>query len=391
MSAVTVIRGIGSLSAAGHTASAVWESYCRGISPISRRRFLDEELYVAGLPESAEDALSAVSLDERYAALDRTVHLAIAAGRGAFTTAGWSCGDDVAVNLGSSRGATSLLEQRHSQFLREGRLPVDTSPVTTLGNISSWVAQDLLCEGASLSHSVTCSTGLHAIGNALAWLRSGMAKRFLAGASEAPLTAFTLAQMRALRIISSAAVDGFPCRPLDPRGESRANSVVLGEGACVLALEHVEVNELRGDDIIIEGFGWGIERIPSGTGISEEGGALKSSMKRALQSAAGPVDAVVVHAPGTRGGDAAELAALTEVFPEPVVLNTPKWLIGHTFAASGVLSVEFAALAMKQGSLPPIPYRAAASMALRPRRILINATGFGGNATSVVLCRVDAR
>ena len=79
------------------------------------------------------------------------------------------------------------------------------SPTTTLGNISSWVAYDLGVKGATLSHSITCSTACTGL-NACAWLKGGMAKRFLVGGSEAPLTDFTVAQMRSLGIYSKKTI-----------------------------------------------------------------------------------------------------------------------------------------------------------------------------------------
>jgi 3-oxoacyl-(acyl-carrier-protein) synthase len=90
------------------------------------------------------------------------------------------------------------------------------------------VAHDLKNKGPEISHSITCSTALHAILNAVAWLQSGMATRFLVGGSEAPLTAFTLAQMQALKIYANEESE-FPCKAFDLT--KTKNSMVLGEGA----------------------------------------------------------------------------------------------------------------------------------------------------------------
>ena len=126
--------------------------------------------------------------------------LSILVARQAIKNAEWKAGDDFGINLGSSRGATQLFEKHHQEFIETGKTATLTSPTTTLGNISSWVAHDLKNNGPEISHSITCSTALHAILNAVAWLQSGMATKFLVGGSEAPLTAFTIAQMHALKI-----------------------------------------------------------------------------------------------------------------------------------------------------------------------------------------------
>ena len=62
------------------------------------------------------------------------------------------------------------------------------SPSPTLGNISSWVAHDLMLKGPDISHSITCSTALHALLNGVVLIQSGMTKKFIVGGSEALLT-----------------------------------------------------------------------------------------------------------------------------------------------------------------------------------------------------------
>ena len=119
------------------------------------------------------------------------------------------------MNMGSSRGATQLFEKYHQHFIDfpKKRISPLVSPTTTLGNIASWVAYDLGSEGATLSHSITCSTALHGVMNACAWLKSDMADKFIVGGSEAPLTDFTIAQMKALGVYSKQDFT-WPCSPL---------------------------------------------------------------------------------------------------------------------------------------------------------------------------------
>ena len=82
-----------------------------------------------------------------------------------------------------------------------------SSPTTTLGNISSWVAHELNQKGLVVSHSITCSTALHGLVNAVAYLHSGMAEEFIIGGTEAANTPFSIAQMKALKIYASNAED----------------------------------------------------------------------------------------------------------------------------------------------------------------------------------------
>src|SRR5690606_22899725 len=134
------------------------------------------------------------------------------------------------INIGSSRGATNIFEKYYQEFIDSGQQKTNplTSPSTTLGNIASWVASDLNNKGPVISHSSTCSTALQAIINGIAWLRSGLCTPFLAGGSEAPLAAFTIAQMQALKIYPRLSGD-YPVRSIYL--SKVQNSLILGAGA----------------------------------------------------------------------------------------------------------------------------------------------------------------
>lgn len=100
------------------------------------------------------------------------------------------------------------------------------------------------------------------------------------------------------------------------------------------------------------------------------------------------IDAIVMHAPGTVKGDASEYTAIQEVFQNQVpLLTTNKWKIGHTFGASGMLSVEMAILMMQHQQFIPVPYLERTPRGTQMNRVLVNAVGFGGNAVSILLKR----
>ena len=388
-----VIRGMGSISPLGGSPDTVWRCYQSPSSCITSRDLGGTSTWVAALDETSEARLESLRQErETYQRLDRTVAMAILASRQAVAQSGWDATADIGINIGSSRGATSLFEGFHKFFLshEHGRVPTLTSPLTTLGNVSSWVAQDLLTDGVSISHSVTCSTALHGLANAVAWLRSGMARRFLIGGTEAPLTAFTIAQMKALRIYSDRVDDPYPSRPL-ALDDSR-NSMVLGEGAAVFCVSMRDERESPGLPVV-EGVGYANEAISHSVSLSEEGDCFYRSMKMAIDSmeAKKPIDAIILHAPGTLQGDRAELNAVRSLFGTHLpLLFSNKWKIGHTLGASGALSMELALLMLQHQQCLPFPYPVIANgEATQLHTILVNASGFGGNAASVVLSRTD--
>jgi 3-oxoacyl-(acyl-carrier-protein) synthase len=389
------ITSIASFSALGKTPAEVWKEYLNPRSLIIEKTIGSKSALVAPLSEALEAEVNLLRLsDVKYKALDNSVLYAILASREAVKNARWN-DSTFGINIGSSRGATQLFEKHHQEFLETGKTPTLASPTTTLGNISTWVAHDLKSQGPELSHSITCSTALHSVLNGIAWLQAGMAEKFLVGGSEAPLTAFTIAQMKALKIYAKtpsdpslegelyeAQRDKFPCRALDL--DKTTNAMVLGEGAAMACLELGKKENALG---YITGFGYATDDLQHSISITNEAECFQKSMKMALQNVSlDDVDVIVMHAPGTIKGDKSEYKAIQKVFNKNLpMLTTNKWKIGHTFGASGMLSIELAILMMQHQHFIGVPFVNEPSPRKAIRNVLINAVGFGGNAVSILL------
>lgn len=345
----------------------------------------DLQSYVASLHPDEEQAIKNTfysSSNSNYNDLDRTVLLSIIASRRAII--GYDTPEKLAINIGSSRGATTIFEKSHSQHIQGEYIPITTSPTSTLGNISSWVGQDILSNGMRMSHSITCSSSFHAILNGIAWINSGMSKAVLAGGTEACLTPYTVHQMKNMRILSRQE-HTYPCRPLDEN--KTTNTMVLGEGACSVLLESLELS--KNPIACINGIGIGNETITHHTSISKNGKCLVDSMTMALQSIKKEeVDIVITHSPGTIRGDSAELNAIKTIFGKKMpCLTNNKWKIGHTFATSGVLSIEMALFMMDSQKFISLPYISESKTPKRIKNILLNSVGFGSNAVSILLSK----
>ncbi|MFZ5889458.1 MAG: beta-ketoacyl synthase N-terminal-like domain-containing protein [Myxococcota bacterium] len=395
------ITAIGSVSALGDTSSARL-AYSNGTCALRRTKVGAFDGPLGAVDSASEARLSALVHESRdVAQLDRCVHLALLAARDALRTHADPCSPHArsssihptAVFFGSSRGATNLLETAHRDFLINRRVPTRTSPSTTLGNLASNLVRHALGSPApsAFDLSSACSSSLLALQLAVAWLKADMAQACLAGGSESALTPFTLAQLDALGLLNQRPSEIAPCRPL---AFEPSNTLSLGEGACALLLETLEDTDPRRHHALAEiaGIGHALEHAPSPTGISLHGDALLRSMRAACAHVDHPPDAIVVHAPGTARGDRAELAAIRALFgDDPPALCSNKWQLGHTFGASGALSIDFA-LTLLNGVAPAVP--AYASFLSTPRgpvrSVLVNATGFGGLAISVLLRAVGS-
>ena len=377
------ITGFASISPLGSTPEIIWKSYLQTNKHcISKHKFSGIETAVAALSDPEISKIEKVkNSSSHYANVDRTVLMALYSARTAMKNAGWNKGDHFGINIGSSRGATELFEKYHTEFITTQKASTLSSPTTTLGNIASWVANDLLAKGPEISHSITCSTALHSVLNGVAWLTSGLTDKFMVGGSEAPLTPFTIAQMKALKIYTQNIDAEFPCRTLDLTKQK--NQLFLGEGAAMFCLEKgIQPNAKA----IITGIGYATEPLKHNISISANADCFQTSMKMAIANTEiSEIDAIVMHAPGTIKGDSSEYNAIKAVFGEKLpALTSNKWKIGHSFGASGALSLEMAILMLQHQKFIPVPFISAEAKPEKLKKILVNAVGFGGNAVSIL-------
>ena len=379
-----LITAKSTIASVGHESDQIWKQYKSQKSALTTCCFNDQDTPTGKLSVESEGLIKSLRKENlNYRRLDKSVLLALWASRQVVKEVGWDNLEKTGVNIGSSRGATQLFEKYHKHFLEspKKRMSPLVSPTTTLGNIASWVAFDLGIDGATLSHSITCSTALHGVLNACAWINSDMADRFLVGGSEAALTDFTVAQMRALGIYSKRNSE-WSCAPLE-KGKND-NTMVLGEGASIFSLE--KVLGQKGIAKII-GCGYSTEIIEHNASLSSEAECIQRSMIMALDDAElEEVDVVVMHAPGTAQGDDAELLAVEKVLGKNVHLISTKQQTGHTLGASGGLSLDLAIEMLNRGEVIGFPYEVSVNQGdILPKTALINAVGFGGNAVSLVI------
>lgn len=379
------ITAFSSISPLGNNTDEVWKKYLDNQHCFSKQFLDQQETSVAALSAESKQIVAEIrESDPKYKFLDDSVLFALAASRKAIKQASWNSDDIFGINIGSSRGATDLFEKHYKEYIDTGKAQTLASPTTTLGNISSWIAHDLQSVGPEISHSITCSTALHAVLNGVAWLKSGMADKFLVGGSEAPLTDFTIAQMRALKIYSriNQEEEAWPNLAFD--FEKTQNTMILGEGAAVCCLE---AGEKENAIAYITSVGYATEILEHNISISAEADCFQKSMKMALKEEnLEDIDVIVMHAPGTIKGDLTELRAVEKVFGSKIpLLTTNKWKIGHTFGASGILSLELALLMMEHDTFIGVPFGEKQMQAKSIKKVMINAVGFGGNAVSILI------
>jgi 3-oxoacyl-[acyl-carrier-protein] synthase II len=259
-------------------------------------------------------------------------------------------------------------------------------------------------EDEQMTIAGACASGSQALGQAMRAIRSGAHTWAIAGGTEAVTTPVTYSGFEAMKVLSRCDDPAMTPRPFD----RERDGMVVGEAAAVFVLEDRAHAEARGAVIHGELAGYATN---SGCGDGIAGLSSRHvarCMADALADASmGPdaIDCVFAHASGMVQGDAVELEAVRSVVMgvtgarrQPIVTSI-KGHTGHTFAASGPMSLAAALLALGRQTVPPTLKLEKADPSFtdidiarearvtRVRSCLINAFGFGGINASLVVSR----
>jgi 3-oxoacyl-[acyl-carrier-protein] synthase II len=266
------------------------------------------------------------------------------------------------------------------------------------------IARRFSARGPSFTVSSACASSGHALGEALALLRSGRVAAVLAGGAEACVTEVALASFARMAALSTRSET--PASALRPFDRSR-DGFVLGEGAAMFVLESYERARARGAPIYAElaGFGASSDAFHD-TQPDPEGRGAQSAMLDALADAQlepAQVGYVNAHGTGTPLGDRVETLAIRRAFgahADRLLVSSTKGATGHLLGASGALEVLFCALALRDQRVPPTLHLTQPDpecdldyVPLRARELaftaaLSNSFGFGGQNACLTLTKV---
>ena len=369
------VTGMGVVCAGAHNVAEL-----RSLLAEPRRDFRPPTVFPCQGPNTALPVAEVTGLDEGQGdAVPRTHRLALLAAREAI---GRGPAPD-AIVLGTTTGGILTTESA----LQSG----NTSPLAyryhALDTVALHLAQELHVRGPVLTLSTACSSAAVAMSIAHALLRSGLARRVLAGGADS-LCRLTFHGFRALQLL---APEG--CAPLDVN----RTGMTVGEGAGFLVLEAAPGDQpvfalLSGTGLSCDAY-HGSSPHPEGTGAA-------LAMRRALADAGiepAAVDYINLHGTGTVDNDAAEARAIRQVFgATPPPLSSTKGLTGHPLAAAGAIEAVIAIVALTEGLLPEntglgtLDPRLGLSPVRQPTHaqvstVLSNSFGFGGNNACLVL------
>jgi len=218
------------------------------------------------------------------------------------------------------------------------------------GATLSLTADGLPAAGLSTTTCSACSSGLASVALGHTLLQSGEADLVIAGGYD-PISEYSYAGFNSMRLVS----------PTDLRPFARSrDGMKLAEGYAVVVLERAYDARSRGADplAVIAGYGESCDAYHLSKPHPEGSGAA-AAMHAALSMAGlspDDIDMAVAHATATPDNDAAEHAALAQVFAgrlRDVPVVGFKSHLGHSLGAAGTVELILSALSIRDGLVPP--------------------------------------
>ncbi len=410
-----VVTGLGLVTPLGCGVDATWSALIAsksGIGRITRFDTSDLPCQVAGeVPYgtgAGEFNLNDwVSIKEQKK-MDIFIHYALAAATQAVEDSGWKAESEedqhrTGVMIGSGIGGLPAIEEVALTMIEKGprRVSPFFIPSCLINLASGHVSIKYGFKGPNHSVVTACSTGAHAIGDAMHIVRRGDADVMIAGGTENALCRIGIAGFAAARALSTSYNDT-PEKASRPWDQGR-DGFVMGEGAGIVVLEEYEHAKARGAKIYGEVVGYGLTGDAYHvTAPASDGDGGFRAMKMALSNAGlnpEDIDYVNAHGTSTPMGDEIEHGAVKRLFgaaASSVSMSSTKSSIGHLLGAAGSVEAIFALLAMRDSILPPtlnldnpsescdmdlVPHKAKEK---KIRAALSNSFGFGGTNASLV-------
>jgi 3-oxoacyl-[acyl-carrier-protein] synthase II len=329
---------------------------------------------------------------------DRVEQFALAAAAEAFEHAGTPTvePDRFGTIFATGVGGLRTNEEQITVMITKGERRVSpfTVPMMMPNAPGAAISMRYGLRGPNETITTACAASTHAIGYAARLIAWGMCDAVVSGGAESAGCAIGVASFGNMTALSTSGSS----RPFDVDRDG----FVLGEGAGVLMLEEWSIAERRGATIIGEVLGAASNADAHHITAPAPGGVgAIACMRLALDDAglqATEVGHINAHGTSTALNDAAEAAAITDIFgPRGVPVTSTKGVTGHALGAAGALEAVALLLAIEHRLIPPtagtttVDPEFAIDVVLdkarpwEPAPSISNSLGFGGHNGTIII------
>ena len=405
-----VITGAGVISPVGNDAATFFKHLTSGVCGIGAITRFSTEGYKAKVAGEVK------GFDPETAGIDRAqakrtdlfAQYAMAAAIQAVADSGIEghvAPERFGVYVGSGIGGMQTFVQETEKLLNRG--PSRVSPFFVpmmIGNMAAGnIAIRFGAQGVCLPVVTACATSSHAIGEAFHAIKYGLADAIIAGGAEATIIPLAVAGFSNMKALSESEDPDAASLPFD----ARRAGFVMGEGAGIVVLEDYEHAAARGARIYAEICGYGntcdayhiTAPQPEATGAA-------NAIKLALGEAGyrGEKLYVNAHGTGTPMNDKVETLAFKKALGEDAaraaLISSTKSMTGHMLGAAGGVEAIAAAMALREGIVPPtihlenpdpecdLNYVPNVAVRADVEVALSSSLGFGGHNAVIALRRV---
>ncbi len=399
-----VITGIGAITPIGNDAATMWESMKNGVSGIDIITKFDPAQTKAKVAAEVKNFDPTQYIDKRECRrMDLFCQYAVAAAAQAVEDSGIEgkvAPERFGCYVGSGVGGIHTFYEQSVNLYTDKNISPFFIPMM-IGNIAAGnVAIRFKAQGPCLPVVTACSTSTHAVGEAFHAIKYGMADAIIAGGAEATITPLAVKGFTSCKALT---LSEDPKRASIPFDKERSG-FVMGEGAGILILEEYEHAVNRGAKIYAEICGYGntcdAHHI---TAPDPEGKGAARCVRLALEEAGYKGDEelyINAHGTSTSLNDSGETKAFKEVLGERAYkahISSTKSMTGHMLGATGAVEAIAAALALRDGIIPPtvnykepdpecdLDYTPNKAAEVQADMALSTTFGFGGHNACIVL------
>ena len=412
-----VITGIGAVTPVGTGRKDFWRSLLEGRSGVRKISCFDPDevgLDVQIAAEVKDFQISDFFPDRRKSAgmmkdMDRVTLFAMAAARLALEDARLEVRkanpERVGTFIGTGVGGLATITAQQAMLLAQGPKRIGVrSVIRMMSNApAGQVAIEFGARGRAKSDVTACASGLDSLLDAYMYIKSNRADVMISGGAEScidPLAIASFANMMALSRRNDE-----PEKASRPFNADR-DGFVMGEGAVILILEELQHALNRGAPVIAEIAGGGASCDAAHIVAPDETGeGVARAIREAIDDAgisACEIGYVNAHGTSTRLNDERETLALKSVFGKrayEIPVSSAKSMVGHLLGAAGPVGAAASALSLADQKVHPtinyelpdpncdLDYVPNVARTASIRYALVEALGFGGHNTALVLAR----